>query len=129
MKSGEKKRLQKSTKIIERSKQYSKNTYLKNEVLAFLRATQSSIARDFERELKAASRDTLGSMKRFNLVCEEVEQWQACTNGLFPLLRSDRSFLNGFWNAGPGRAVGVEVSRKCFRQIKYSSKFKKKKYE
>ena len=52
-----------------------------------MRAKQSSIAQDCERELKAASRGTLGYMASFNSVCEEAEQWQACTNGLFLLPR------------------------------------------
>ena len=43
----------------------------KNEFLAFLLAALSSIARDWGRELQAAPRGPLGSMARFNCVCEE----------------------------------------------------------
>ena len=78
---------------------------LKNDFLAFLRATQSSISRDCKREFKAAIRGTLGSIARLHSVCGEVAQWQACTNGLFLLPRSDRSFRT---EVGiPGRAAGV----------------------
>ena len=69
--------------------------------MAFLRSTQSGIARDFERELKAASRGTLGGLAMFHWVCEVGEQWQACTNGL--LLRLDQSFPQGL----ECRAVGI----------------------
>ena len=58
-----------------------------------MRSIQSSIARDCERELKTASRDTLGGLTMFNWVCEEGAQWQACTNGL--LLRLDQPFPQG----------------------------------
>ena len=43
----------------------------KNEFLAFLRATQSGIARDCEQKLKSAMQLTVGSMARFHFVCEE----------------------------------------------------------
>ena len=51
----------------------------------FLRATQSSIARGCECELKAAPRGPLGNMTRFHILFEEGEQRQACTNGLLLL--------------------------------------------
>ena len=62
-------------------------------LLAFLRSIQSSIARDCERELKEASRGTLGGLKMFYWVFEEGEQWRACANGL--LLMLDQSFPQG----------------------------------
>ena len=46
--------------------------------MAFLRSTQSSIARDCEREFKAASKDTVGSLTMFHRVCKEGGKWQAC---------------------------------------------------
>ena len=46
--------------------------------MAFLRATKSSTTRDCESELKEATQGTVGSVMRFHLVCEEVEQWQTC---------------------------------------------------
>ena len=48
-------------------------------------STQPSIARYCEREFKAASRGTVGSLAMFYRVCKEGEQWQACTDGLFCL--------------------------------------------
>ena len=48
----------------------------------FLRSTQSSIARDGERELKTAPQGTLGGSAMLHWVFEEGEKWQACTNGL-----------------------------------------------
>ena len=74
--------------------------------MAFLRSTQSSIARGCERELKAASRGTLIDLTMFHWVCEEGEQWQACTNVL--LLRFDSVFCTEVGMTG--RAVGVEGS-------------------
>ena len=70
-----------------------------------MRSTHSSIARDFERDLKAASRGTLGGLTMFHCVCEEGKQWQACTNGL--LLRLDLLCTDV---EIPGRAVGIEGS-------------------
>ena len=62
-------RTSKKLKVIKRRKkykQYFENPLFKNEFLAFLRATQPSIARDFERELKAAIRGTVGCITRFH---------------------------------------------------------------
>ena len=59
--------------------------------MAFLRSTESSIARGCETELKAASRGTLGGLTMFHRVCEEGEQWQALANG--PLLRLNQSLV------------------------------------
>ena len=39
--------------------------------MAFVRSTQSSILRGFERELKAASRGTLRGLAMLHWVCEE----------------------------------------------------------
>ena len=60
---------------------YIKSTRDLKRGLAFLRATQSSIARDCERGFKAASRGTVKGLTSFHWVFEEGEQWQACTNG------------------------------------------------
>ena len=49
--------------------------------LAFVHATQSSIARYFELEFKAAPRGTVKSLTRLCWVCEEGKKWQNCTNG------------------------------------------------
>ena len=104
--------------------EYCENYLIKNEFLAFLRATQSSIARNCERELKVPIRGTVGSMTRFHLVCEEVEQWQACTNGLFLLPRLGSVFCTEI--GMPGRVFGVKVSRKSFSSNQISIKKNKK---
>ena len=71
--------------------------------MAFLRATQpvtqSSTARNFEREFKVAIRGAVVSTARYNSVCEEVEQWQAYTNELI-CCRGRIGLLHGGWNAG-----------------------------
>ena len=79
-------------KVLERSEQYSENTFFENRFLAILRATQSGIARVRERNLKAAFWGTIGILTGFHWVCEEGGQWQACTNGPFLLPGLDRSF-------------------------------------
>ena len=66
--------------VLEKNKKKKKSTteyeqYSK--IVAFSSATQSSIARDCKRELKAATRGTLGSLAMFYWVSNEGEQWQA----------------------------------------------------
>ena len=91
------------------------NFSIKNELLAFLRGTQPSIARGCERELKTAIRGTLGSLTRFHWVCEEMEQWQACTGGLLLLPGLDRPFARRLeCRAGPS---GKKFLENRFRQI------------
>ena len=75
----------KSTTKNEKKRAVLENYFLKNEFVAFLRAKQSSIARDFERELKAASRGTVRSLAMFHRVCKEGGKLQACTNCHFCL--------------------------------------------
>ena len=65
-------------KVHERSEQYLK-IILKNEFNAALRATQPSIARDCERECKAAPRGTQESMTGIHWVFVEGGKWQACS--------------------------------------------------
>ena len=77
-----------------------------------MRATKSGIARDCERELKAAIQVTVGSLTRFYWACEKGGQWQSCTNGLFLLPGIYRSFCTEV--GVPGRTVEVGVYSKSF---------------
>ena len=77
------KKLKAALAAIQRKKfdRTARKTFLaKNGELA---SSQPSIARDFEREFKAASRGTVESLTMFHRVCKGGGQWQACTNGLF----------------------------------------------
>ena len=91
-----------------------------------MRAKQSSITQDFERELKAAMRGAVGSLTRVHWVFEEGGQWQACTNGLF--LQPGLFFRSvARWLECRAEPPGVRVSGEKARQIRYSSKQKKPK--
>ena len=89
---------------------------------SFLRSTQSNIARNCERELKAEARGTLGGLAMFHWVCEAGEQWQAYTNGL--LLRLDSIFYTEV--EMPGRAVGIDGLKNFFSSNKIFVITKKK---
>ena len=82
-------------------------------LLAFLRSAQPSIAQECGCELKAAPRGTLGGLTMFHWVCEEREQWQACTNGL-----AEVGFVFCTDVGMPGRAFGIEGSWKIHFFVK-----------
>ena len=118
-------------KVCERNKQYSK----KNKKVQRKRLPRSSSencenkfkkkrgsgvfarhTKNYSRKLKVAMRGAVGSMTRFHSVCEEVEQWQAFTNGLFLLPRYGSVFCTKV--GMPCRAAGEKFLENSFLQTR-----------